>query len=415
METTIREVHGVASDLSKAMMDLGEIWRDPARYVETQRSIIGATVSDQLARNAAYRQYCAGFGFTGLTDATDALERIPVIPSSLFKRPGLQVMSGAEREIIKWCTSSGTRGGLSLVPRDEATLTAFLGSISSVTSELFDIDRTGNHRAFILGPSPQEAGDLWISYVLSTMALDFVTEYLERDGQYSVREAVQSIRRATDEGAPVLVIGPPFRIADLAEEILAAGKPLVLRDTSFIVSAGGWKRHQNEAIARPAYTDLVMRAFGILETAVRDEFNMVELNSVLTECQAHEKHVLPWLDVNTRDPRTNEPLPEGTEGILAYCDGSARSYPCFILGEDYGVVESGPCSCGRIGKRVRIVRRLEGIEARGCALKMATGADDSESMDITTRFYKSYFRLPEPYRQAHAEALAAVGGNDDER
>jgi len=103
-----------------------------------------------------------------------------------------------------------------------------------------------------------------------------------------------------------------------------------------------------------------------------------------------------WVDVVVRDPKTNEALPDGQVGILSLYDGSALSYPCFILSEDYGVAESGRCGCGRHGKRVRVIRRMEGMEARGCALKMAAITDETKS-NVSNRFFKSFYRCPELY------------------
>jgi long-chain-fatty-acid---luciferin-component ligase len=172
-----------------------------------------------------------------------------------------------------------------------------------------------------------------------------------------------------------------------------------LDDNSFVVSAGGWKQRQNEAISRDEYTRRVTGAFGIDAGRARDSYNMVELNSVLNECEFHEKHVVPWVDVQARDARTNQVIEDGELGCLAFYDGSALSYPCFVLAEDYGFVYSDKCRCGRIGKRVKVVRRLEGIESRGCALKMARDRSGPQDWEQGERYFKSYFRRRDLYER----------------
>ena len=389
------------SDLPYIMLHLEEISRR-ADWVETARNAtLHRALEFHLARNDEYRAYARSFGLDPAAPGEWAIEDIPLLPSSLFKRPGLKLGSVPSAEIVKHCTSSGTGGSISVVPRDEDTLTHFLGSLSSAQSSLFGLDRIGNHKAFVLGPAPEAAGDLWFSYVLSTMALSYSTEYFERDGRFSARNAAASIGEAARRGAAAMIVGPPLYIAELCQVVETDRRVLPLPENSFVVSAGGWKRAARESIPRPAFSALVERVFALEKQCVRDSFNMVELNTVLSECEYREKHLPPWVEVYARDPVTNTVLKDGEGGILAFYDGSAYSYPCFILSEDYGVTSSGRCACGRYGKRVKILRRMGGIEARGCALKMA-GASDARNNN-RDRFFKSYFRCPARYRARRRE------------
>ena len=124
---------------------------------------------------------------------------------------------------------------------------------------------------------------------------------------------------------------------------------------------------------------------------------MVELNSVVIECRCHQKHILPWMDVIAFDPKTNSPLYDGEEGILCFYDASSLSYPCFIMSEDYGKVYSQNCECGLVTKRFEITRRLNTVESRGCALKMAADIKHVDK-NANTRFFKSYYRNKDMFK-----------------
>ena len=380
--------------LSDIFQNLDNILFDEKNYYNIQKMMIKSSFNFHIKNNESYRNYVETFNFDHTIEDFD-INDIPLIPSSFFKKENIDVKSLPNEEIIKNCTSSGTLGNLSIVPRDEDTLLNFYSSISSVMSFIFDIERSGNHKVFILGPDTEEAGDLWFSYVLSSMALSFQTEYFERNGEFCFEEAYKKLNNAIQAGNEILIIGPPFRILELCEYIVKVNGNLALPGNSFVVSAGGWKNRQREAIPRQEYKSKVKSTFGIDLCAVRDSFNMVELNTVVNECEYHQKHVLPWMNVVARDPKTNEVLQDGEVGILAFYDSTSFSYPCFILSEDYGITYSDKCDCGRIGKRFEIVRRMNRIESRGCALKMAT---DKKVDRNSTRYYKSFFRDPSHYK-----------------
>ena len=380
-------------DLSYVMHHLDEVFSCNDAYRSIQNTVIGNAVQHHLENNKGYADYCEESSFV---PSEGNYRQIPLLPSSLFKRPGVNLRSSTGEDIVKWCVSSGTRGSTSRVPRDETTLSNFLGSLSSTIPTLFGIERTGNHKAFVLGPPTEEAGDLWFSYVLSTMSLSLHSSYFVKDDLFNVGRACDALQRATDGGISCFVVGPPFRIIELCRYIQERNISLQLTPDSFVITAGGWKSQQQRSIPRDDYQQVVRQVLGVPDAAVRDSFNMVELNTVLHECEFHEKHVPPWIDIAALHPVTHEPIVGAEGGILAFYDGSALSFPCFILSEDYGSVTNGLCRCGRSGNRVQIHRRMEGIEARGCALKMASGGVSVGSHNAN-RFHRSIYRNPKMF------------------
>jgi long-chain-fatty-acid---luciferin-component ligase len=384
------------SDLAYIMLNLDEILSDNLLYKEVQQNIIKTLFLYHLENNKGYQDYCTLYSQENM-EKNFNLSSIPLIPSSFFKKRDINLTSVMKEDIIKQCTSSGTQGSISIVPRDEETLTNFLGSITSSTSCLFDLDKVGNHKAFVLGPTPEESGDLWFSYVLSSMALNFKTEYFENDGIFNINDVIINIQKAIEKDYEIVIVGPPFRIVELCNQLNKLKIPVCLNGRSFIISAGGWKDRQNKAISRENYANIVSNTFKIKQSFIRDSFNMVELNTVLNECEYHEKHVLPWVDVIARAPQNNKPLDDNQMGILSFYDASALSYPCFILSEDYGITISGKCKCGRHGKRIKIIKRMNRIESRGCALKMGAFDKKQKMSHHSKRYFKSFFRDPALY------------------
>src|SRR5262249_1300905 len=109
---------------------------------------------------------------------------------------------------------------------------------------------------------------------------------------------------------------------------------------------------------------------GVERSRVRDVFNMVELNTVLFECEASRKHVPPWLHVSARRAADMSVAPAGEVGLLCYLDPTATSYPGFVLSDDLGHIDDAQCPCGRYGETISISRRLTTIEDRGCGLSL---------------------------------------------
>jgi long-chain-fatty-acid---luciferin-component ligase len=316
-----------------------------------------------------YRRYCEVAGVSPLdVRAYDDLFRIPLLPTSLFKKK--ELVSVAPADIAKVCLSSGTQGGQSRVSRDQRSLERLLGSVRQGLSVLDrEVDR--ERHVFVLGPDTDEARDLWFSYVLSIVDFLHPTDFYVRGDCFEPAALLRDLA-ALPPGPQPLLVGPPFLFVELAAAARELGLRVNLAEREgMIITAGGWKRHQGQALSRESLDELVVTGLGVARTHIRDTFNMVELNSVLFECEAGAKHVPPWLFATARDATSLSPLAPGAEGLLAYCDPLATSYPCFILTDDVGRVSADQrCACGRFGNSITISRRVARVEARGCALKL---------------------------------------------
>lgn len=373
--------------IDRCAMDFDALLHDPDRANALRTDLLRESFLEHTTANAGYRAYAEALDVDP-DNREIAIEQIPLLPSSLFKRRDLDLASVKPEAVVKSCVSSGTMGSRSVVPRDEATLASFLTSTAAAIPALFEVERPGSYRGLVLGPDTKAAGALWFAYATACVNVVVPSEHLERNG-FSAAMATQRLRETMSEDLHVAIVGPPQRVLEVSEVAAANPRWPGLSADSFVITGGGWKDIGGQRIAPAEFRATVQRNLKLVDqTQIRDSFNMVELNSVIHECPAHEKHVPPWVGAHCRDPETNAPLPAGSTGILAFLDATARSYPGFILSEDFGTVFDGRCRCGRSGQRLEVTRRLTRLESRGCALKMSAG-DTNRSRD---RFLQSAYR-----------------------
>ncbi|MCG5447288.1 hypothetical protein NIE79_006031 [Micromonospora sp. NIE79] len=342
--------------------------------VEWQADLRLELVREAFAHHlASCPQYASFADRKGVTaehiQTVDDLVRIPQLPTSVFKRQ--RVLSVPPDEIVMNFTSSGTSGTKSVIHRDGVTLHRLCGMMRS-DSPLFGnyldgMDET-NSTIINLGPSRSDSGNVWFSYVMSLLEQMAPMQSYVVGSDLLLKEAVDDVRRSLVEMDKVFVVGPPFLVSDFCQEVIGAGAPLEGGDSLFVFTGGGWKNRESERMDRHEFNKVVGEALSLADPLqIRDVFNQVELNTLLVECEHHRKHVPPWVHAFTRDPVTFEPLPDGEAGVLCFSDATAKSYPCFLVGDDVARVLSGVCDCGRPGVTMELVRRLRGSSHAGCA------------------------------------------------
>jgi len=348
---------------------------DPFEYsaaeVEEMRlKFIKKSVAWHLQPGTSYADYAERrhFSLTALKSPADIL-KVPLLPSMLFKRANVNLAHPLSDDFTN-TTSSGTKGSVSNIPRDDQTLRRFFSSIGNLSNELLDIQNPDIY-VFNLGPDTDEAKNLWISYVMAgtTVLLPKIKHYI-LDGTFLIEDLLIDLQEAQDKR--ILLIGPPPLLMDLAQIIKRRRISLKFKhENSLVVSIGGWKKRNGEKVEREVYDAEMSQALSLPQKQIRDSFNMVELNTVLLECEHKNLHIPPWLSVSTRKPADLSPQQDGEEGILAFLDPTATSFPGFVLSDDIGVVNKNvKCQCGRSSDTLKIIRRLNTMEARGCALKL---------------------------------------------
>lgn len=364
--------------LDQVLTDRDDIFDwSPDRRWEFLLPLVRAAASEHIKACEPYARLCKARGFTidQIQEPRD-LARVPLVPSSAFKHQAL--VTGSPEDVVKNCLSSGTQGTVSTVPRDNLTLQRFLGSTIHIAALLIGLPDRG--MVFNLGPDSDQAGDLWFAYVMSILELQYPARHYVSGNVFAVSRLLGDLA-SLEEGIVPILVGPPALFAAVAAEAESSGAGIRLAETgAFAVTAGGWKRHDGEAIEPAALASRVSASLGLSgPDRVRDAFNMVELNTVLFECEHHRKHVPPWLHVTARDPGTLDALPSGQAGVLAWLDPTAVSYPAFLLSDDFGLLDESACACGRGGESVSIIRRVRKVESRGCALKIDRAVQAADS------------------------------------
>jgi long-chain-fatty-acid---luciferin-component ligase len=349
--------------------------QDPFRLPESDQAafqieLVRNAVSFHLEQCPFFARYAQRVNFVlDHLDGEQGLSAVPQIPTGVFKRT--TVRSETPEVDVRRCTSSGTRGNLSVIWRDRQTIQRLFGSIQAGITEFLGDPHEDEVVVINLGPSQQEAGDLWFAYVLSLVELGYETRHMVRDGVLDGAETAEAIMRARSDAKMVVVIGSPAVMYDVTRACPGDRRSDSDGARVVAITAGGWKGRDGREVSRHLLTEAVVNAFGVEDPRdVRDTFNQVELNTVLFECECGGKHVPPWLCAFTRSPRSLAPQDDGEVGLLSYLDPSALSYPAFIISDDLGVVKGGGCACGRPGKTLELYRRVDRNEHWGCALKM---------------------------------------------
>jgi Acyl-protein synthetase, LuxE len=136
-----------------------------------------------------------------------------------------------------------------------------------------------------------------------------------------------------------------------------------------VLHSGGWKRLQEQAVARDAYARAVASVFGCSPDHVIDYYGMVEnVGVVYPDCDYGNKHVPCFAEVIIRDPLTLALAEAGQRGLIQVCSVLPTSFPGFLLlTEDMAdVVSYDQCPCGRRGISFRFAGRVPKAEVRGC-------------------------------------------------
>lgn len=355
-------------DLLDAWLSADDLYRiDPAEARQMCAQFLREAIERHCAANPHFARYVDRLGFDPSALSADTLGDLPYIPSALFKNAPELIRCSPDEAVAT--TSSGTQGSVSTVYRDNLTMMRFFASVATGVRDLLDIEHA-EMTAHNLGPTVEDSEHLWIAYVMAGVSVMHDSEFYVRDGKLDRDYFIEQLRDE-EPGHPVVVVGPPPLIMEVAQHLDERGG-LPPSAERWVITIGGWKRRDNERIRQDAFDELVVRGFGLPDrSSIRDVFNMVELNTVIFECRARRKHCPPWLYVSARNPRNLAELPSGDIGVLAYADPTPQSFPGLVISDDFGKVDREvECECGIRGDVLTVERRINRIESRGCAMKI---------------------------------------------
>jgi hypothetical protein len=218
----------------------------------------------------------------------------------------------------------------------------------------------GNYNAEL---SAREAG--MRGYLLAASEKHYV---ITRDGNRLVlnlellRDLVAKWKSANKH---FTVIGYTFVLYEhVVRPLIAAGESLALPASTTLIHFGGWKKLVERAVTKPELDQQTATALGLSIKSICDIYGFTEqLGVVYPDDTNGVKRVPTYAEVLVRDPRTLDPVPDGTTGLLEFVCPLPHSYPgVAILLDDLGRITSRD----ELGASFEVIGRAKRAETRGC-------------------------------------------------
>ena len=378
--------------------------------------------------NSFYRKFCKENNVT--PDDIKSIEdfnKIPLIPDKFFKTypagkefamwlatiytgeiPQIKVKNNDSYDDIinkfnsaglEISYSSGTSGRHTFIPRDRRTFYnaeyAIAKSIITMVYPVWDYNSYG----YLMMPNPFKtnvfAGKVCRVYfdvikdVKVALDRELTTDMIQaamqnnlkgriirfamqRENKKMISRIINWLKEHHEKGDKISMVGAPFILYFVMEELEKNGEYLEFGDGSAIVTGGGWKIYEDKRIPVKEFRAKVERVLGIPHQNCLDLYGMVEGNGWMIHCpEGHYLHVPTTYYHAMVVDENGEEVAYGEKGRFAFLDGLATSYPGFIIsGDEVRMYEECP-ACNRPTPVLEPeVKRAKGDEMRGCAEEM---------------------------------------------
>jgi hypothetical protein len=357
------------------------VWSD-----ERFNKLSGQVFEHQALGSEAYSRYCRGRDV--LPGAQGSWLDIPAVPTDVFRSLNLCSFPVEQSSVVFKTsgTTSGARGQHFLRRTD--TYSASL----ALWMRTFLLPVDDEPRVVVLAPSAAQDAHSSLSFMLQ-WAVDVQggpgsAFFWDSSGPMLV-DAVQSLRAASIEGQPVLLLGTARALQALLEGFVAGqlGPPPTLPTGSRLMETGGFKGAAR-TLSREMFYEGLSKALGLPTFAIISEYGMTELASqgyqpsLLMKADGEVSDYLhrlaaalpeglddeglgrcfifpPWCRVRSVDPQTLKILPEGERGLLRFWDLANVDSISVVQTADVGVVGGGA---------MVLAGRAPEATARGCSL-----------------------------------------------
>lgn len=322
-------------------------------------------------RNARFQHYVESW--PGDFRSAETIADLPYLPVGVFKAdPPLALVAASE--IKRTLSSSATSAQVpSRVVLDSATARRMTKGVVTIIRDFIGPAR----RPYLVVDTPEN----WIpqnelgARGAAIQALgSFATETvccLRRSSSGDLTLDAEELVRAAEKwkDSEVLVYGFTYVIwAHLVLPLRRQGVVLNMPNVR-ILHSGGWKRLEQQAVAKDTFIGDVASVFGCATDRVIDYYGMVEnVGVVYPDCKCGYKHVPVFAEVIVRDPLTLAPAEVGQQGLIQVCSVLPASFPGFLMLTDdmAEIISNHECACGRRGTCFRFVQRAPKAEPRGC-------------------------------------------------
>jgi acyl-protein synthetase LuxE len=344
---------------------------EPAEHEARLLAVLKGELAYAAERSPAFRHYLNAWPVNYRSAARIA--DLPFLPVGIFKaNPPLSLVK--PESIVRTLTSSATTGQTpSRVALDAETSKRMVKGMSRIIGDFIGRQR----RPYLVIDTPETlAGraELGARGAAIQGLRPFATETvccLAADASGALRVDEEKLLDCATRWAnsEVLVYGFTYVVwQHFVVPLRAKGVRLAMPNIR-VLHSGGWKRLQDQAVTREAFSSGVAAVFGCAAERVLDFYGMVEnVGVVYPDCEFGYKHVPAFAEVIVRDLLTLRPVKPGERGLLQVCSALPTSFPGFlVLTEDIAeVIHYDGCACGRRGISFRFVKRVPKAEVRGC-------------------------------------------------
>lgn len=356
--------------------------RDPYDQQGTEALFLKA-MEENLAyhrrNNQAYARIlrCCGLKQQGTEDHTvrsmEDLERIPPLPTALFKRQKLWTLKD-EQMLIK-ATSSGTGGRKSEMGFDLESL--FFGGLMTLGLGRYHRLFSGvpaNYLMLGYAPHPTDTRIITKTQKITSLfappaSYTYALHY--RKGRYhlDIDGLLEGLERYEKSRLPVRIVGFPSYLFFLLRSLQEQGRRYRLPPSSMVLLGGGWKEHHREKVEKETLYRLLKEVLQILESQVREFFGAAEHPSLYCACPRHHFHVPIYSRAVIRDVKTLEPLAFGEPGLLDLLTPLAKGMPLLsVMTDDLAILHEGSsCGCPIKTPYFEILGRAGFEEIQTCA------------------------------------------------
>lgn len=317
-----------------------------------------------------YRNMLAALNYN--VDKVNSYYDIPFYPVRMFKE--VDLMSIRKEDIFKTMTSSGTTGqAVSKIYLDKETAIIQQKVMIKILS-----DYLGKHRIPMLVIDSRDVlknRSLFSARGAAIIGLNIIssktTFALNSDMSLNIDVVKQFMEE--NKGKKFLIFGFTFMVwQHFYKELKKIDEKLDMSE-AYLMTGGGWKKLESEAITRENFKKAFEELCGIRHFL--DHYGMVEQTGcIYAECEYGHLHASIYSDVIPRRYTDFSPCEIGEKGIIQVVSVLPHSYPGHsLLTEDEGVIlGEDDCPCGRKGKYIKILGRIKSAELRGCSDTYAT-------------------------------------------
>lgn len=305
--------------------------------------------------------------------------RLPFLHVSVFKENDFR--ASVPVKIALTLTSSGTGGQKSRNRLDAGSLRRVKRSAESVYAALGMVNKSLRTNSICMTYDPRQAKDLGTAFtdelLTSFTARGEVFYAIRREGgrgpfRFDLEGTLDAFRRFSKTGMPLRVLGFPAHLSFALKAWDERGLPrLRFGRDSWVLTGGGWKGHQGDAIPKDEFKRKVSAWLGLPASNIRDLYGLVEHGIPYVECRLGRMHVPDYARVIVRDPETLRPLGDGRKGLPQLITPYLTSSPSYsVLVNDWAELRPR-CSCGVPGKVLVLHGRAGRAPAKGCAVTAA--------------------------------------------